>query len=86
MEFLVSFGSFCLKDPDAAFLAFANKSLIFKKSFFLIKTSPLISISSGKSLFFILIGISFIVFKFSVMSSPVLPSPLDAPKINLLFL
>jgi len=30
----VAFGSFCLKDPDAAFLGFANFSLIFLKSSF----------------------------------------------------
>ena len=30
----VSFGSFCLNDPPAAFLGFANLSLIVKKSFF----------------------------------------------------
>ena len=32
--FFVSFGSFCLKEPEAAFLAFANLSFIFSKSFF----------------------------------------------------
>ena len=29
----VSFGSFCLKDPPAAFLGFANLSEIFSNSF-----------------------------------------------------
>ena len=47
-NFTVTDGSFCLKDPEAAFLGFANFSLIFLKSLFSIKTSPLISISSGK--------------------------------------
>ena len=41
-------GSFCRNDPEAAFLGLANFSLIFLKSLFSIKTSPLISISSGK--------------------------------------
>ena len=46
--FLVFSGSFCLKDPEAAFLGFANFSLKILKSLFLIKTSPLISISEEK--------------------------------------
>ena len=33
--FFVSAGSFCLKEPDAAFLGFANFSFKFSKSFFL---------------------------------------------------
>ena len=49
-------------------------------------TSPLISISSGKFFETIRLGISFIVFKFSVMSSPSFPSPLDRPVVNLPFL
>ena len=49
--FFVSKGSFCLKDPDAAFLGFANLSDNSLKSEFFIKTSPLISISFGKFLF-----------------------------------
>ena len=77
--FLVSLGSFCLNDPEAAFLGFANLSLIRKKSFFFINTSPLISISSGKLFDFISFGISSNVFKFSVIISPILPSPLDTP-------
>ena len=76
---LVSFGSFCLKEPDAAFLGLANFPLSFLKSLFWIKTSPLISISSGKSLYEIFFGISLIVSKFLVISSPSLPSPLDKP-------
>ena len=40
---------------------------------------------SGKSLSFIVLGISFIVFKFKVISSPSLPSPLDNPVTNLPF-
>ena len=77
--FFVSLGSFCLNEPDAAFLGFANLFFIFKKSFFFIKTSPLISISFGKSLLSIKWGISLIVFKFSVIISPIFPSPLDTP-------
>ena len=52
----------------------------------MIKTSPLISISSGKSLDRIILGISFIVSRLEVISSPSLPSPLDKPLINLPFL
>jgi hypothetical protein len=48
--FFVSLGFFCRNDPDAAFLGFANFSFKFSKSLFCINTSPLISISSGKSL------------------------------------
>ena len=84
--FLVSFGFFCLKDPEAAFLGFANLSFKFSKSLFCIKTSPLISISSGKSVNEIFFGISLIVFKLPVMSSPSLPSPLDKPLIRVPFL
>ena len=46
--FEVELGSFCLKEPDAAFLGFANFELNFLKSLFLMNTSPLISISFGK--------------------------------------
>ena len=84
--FFVSLGFFCLNEPDAAFLGLAKLSDNFLKSLFLINTSPLISISSGKSLEVIVCGISFIVFKFSVISSPSLPSPLDKPVTNLPFL
>ena len=79
----VSSGFFCLSDPDAAFLGFANFSFKFLKSLLRIKTSPLISISLGKSLFKILLGISLIVARLSVISSPSLPSPLDSPLLNL---
>ena len=82
--FFVSFGSFCLREPDAAFLGFAKFSLILRKSFFLINTSPLISISSGKLSFLIIIGISLIVLRFSVITSPILPSPLDTPTFSFL--
>jgi len=75
-------GSFCLNDPDAAFLGLANFSLIFLKSLFSINTSPLISISFGKFFAFISSGISLIVFKFCVISSPSVPSPLETPFIN----
>ena len=80
--FFVSVGSFCLSDPDAAFLGFAKLSFNLIKSFFFMKTSPLISISIGKSLFLISLGISEIVFKFSVINSPILPSPLDVPETS----
>ena len=49
-------------------------------------TSPLISISSGKFFEFISKGISFIVLRFSVITSPIFPSPLDTPKTSLFFL
>ena len=84
--FFVSSEFFCLKDPDAAFLGFANLSFIFKKSFFSINTSPLISISFGKSGEFTIFGISLIVFKFSVINSPTFPSPLETPYKSFLFL
>ena len=47
---------------------------------------PLISIFFGKDELLIFFGISFIVFKFSVITSPSIPSPLDKPIINLPFL
>ena len=83
---LVTDGSFCLKDPEAAFLGFANFSLISLKSLFSIKTSPLMSISSGKFFSFIKLGISLIVFKFCVISSPSVQSPLERPFKNLPFM
>ena len=43
-------------------------------------TSPLISMFLGKSSKFIFLGISAIVLRFSVITSPSLPSPLDKPK------
>ena len=51
--FFVSSGFFCLKDPDAAFLGFAKLFFNLLKLCFVIKTSPLMSISFGKSLEFI---------------------------------
>jgi len=81
--FLVSSGSFCLNEPDAAFLGFANFLFKLLKSLFWIKTSPLISISLGKFLLIIFLGISLIVARLLVISSPSLPSPLDNPFINL---
>ena len=72
-------------DPEAAFLGFANLSFKLSKSLFRINTSPLISISCGKSLASIFFGISFIVTKFEVISSPSLPSPLDNPNLSLPF-
>ena len=84
--FFVSSEFFCLKEPEAAFLGFANFSFNFSKSLFFINTSPLISISSGKSFESISFGISSIVDKFAVMSSPSLPSPLDSPVTSFPFL
>ena len=84
--FFVWLGSFCLKLPEAAFLGLANLSLIFSKSLFDIYTSPLISISLGKFLSLIIVGISFIVFRFSVINSPSEPSPLETPATNKPFL
>ena len=65
---LVSSGFFCLNEPDAAFRGFANLFFNVLKSLLFIKTSPLISISSGRFFPFKIIGISFIVLKFSVIS------------------
>ena len=58
--FLVSIGFFCLNEPEAALRGFANLFEIFLKSLFLIKTSPLISISLGKFTSEIKLGISFL--------------------------
>ena len=80
---MVSFEFFCLNEPDAAFLGFANFSFKLLKSLFWIKTSPLISISFGKSFERIFLGISFKVVRLEVMSSPSFPSPRDNPLINL---
>ena len=77
---------FCLSDPDAAFLGFANFSFKFLKSLFCINTSPLISISSGKFLDSIFFGMSFMVLRFAVISYPSFPSPLDNPILNSPFL
>ena len=46
-------------------------------------TSPLISISFGKSFFEYFCGISLMVLRFSVITSPSLPSPLDNPVYEL---
>ena len=43
-------------------------------------------LSIGKSLELIIFGISFIVSRFAVISSPSLPSPLDKPFLNSPFL
>ena len=50
------------------------------------KTSPLISISSGQPSFIRFFGMSEIVFKFSVINSPSKPFPLDNPLTNFPFL
>ena len=65
--FFVLFESFCLSEQPAAFLGFANLSFKLSKSLFVIKTSPLISISVGKLFDLIVFGISKIVFKFSII-------------------
>ena len=39
--------------------------------------------SEGKLIDLIIFGISVIVFKFSVINSPSLPSPLETPDTNL---
>jgi hypothetical protein len=84
--FFVSSGFFCRNDPDAAFLGFANFSFSFSKSLFCINTSPLTSISSGKSFKLIFFGISLMVARLAVISSPSFPSPLDSPILNSPFL
>ena len=84
----------CLKLPAAQFLGLAkavsllaNLSLFSNlKSVWLIKTSPLISISPGKYFEFIVFGISLIVLRFSVISSPSMPSPLERPVAKIPFL
>ena len=85
--FFVILLSNCLNEPAAALRALANNSssfsslswFIFSKSFLDINTSPLtvMLIFSGNSC-----GIVFIVFKFSVTSSPTNPFPLVAPLTN----
>ena len=72
--------SICLSEPDAAFLGlenffFSSKSIFkFLKSSFEKKISPLISISSDLQKFKTL-GISSILIIFSVIFSPIIPSP-----------
>ena len=81
----------CLNEPAAAFLAFANCSsssinlseFNFSNSSFPINTSPRTTISIGS---FNFLGILFIVFKFSVTSSPTKPFPLVAPFTKIPFL
>ena len=75
----VSLGFFCLSDPPAAFLGLAKLSLKFSKSFFPIYISQRISNILGASLFSIDLGILLIVLRFSKISSPITPSPLDNP-------
>ena len=77
-------------EPAAAFLGFANvflcSSSFFwfsaKKSAFDINTSPRTSKTSGASLFKNR-GKPRIAFKFSVMSSPILPSPRVDPRVKI---
>ena len=76
----VIFASNCLNEPAAAFRAFANfgspktsrSSFNFSKSSFPINTSPRTVIFNGSVNF---LGIDFILFTFSVISSPTTPSP-----------
>ena len=82
----VSFGSFCLKLPPAAFLGLAKLFFKFPKSLLLIYISQRISNKSGKFFDSILFGILVIVFKLFKISSPVSPSPLDKPFVNIPFL
>ena len=80
MEFLVFSGSFCLKDPDAAFLGFANFSLkILKSAVFDKHFSSYINFRRKKFFPLRIFGMSSIVFKFAVISSPSIPSPLERP-------
>ena len=86
----VTFGSNCLNDPAAAFLAFANNgsskisrsSFIFSKSAVEMKTSPRTVISIS---FFNFCGIVLIVLTFPVTSSPTCPLPLVAPSTKIPF-
>ena len=80
--FAVSSDFFCLREPAAALRGLANLSLSFRKSDLLMYTSPLISKVWGRSNFDRSLGICLIVIKFSNISSPVTPSPLDNPLIN----
>ena len=76
-------------EPAAKFLAFANLSsssnvsFNLSKSSFPINTSPRTIMSIGS---FNFCGMCFIVFRFSVTSSPTSPLPLVAPLINSPFL
>ena len=87
----VTFEFSCLKEPAAAFLAFANlssssailASFNSSNSFFPIKISPRTIIFIGS---FNLCGILLTVFKLSVTSSPTRPFPLVAPCTKIPFL
>ena len=81
----VSFEFFCLKDPPAAFLGFENFCSIFLKSFLLMKISLLISSNFGTFAPLIFVGILVIVFRFSKISSPIIPSPLERPLVKIPF-
>ena len=74
--FLFHSGSFCLNEPDAAFLGFAKLSFIFKNLFFYKNFTSNFNFI-WKVFEFFLLGISLIVFKFSVIISPIFPSPLE---------
>ena len=83
----VTFEFSCLKEPAAAFLAFANvflpntscSSFNFSNSFVPINTSPRTVIVTFS---FNTFGMLFIVLKLSVTSSPIKPFPLVAPLTN----
>ncbi len=89
--FAVFRGSNCRKLPAAAFLGLTKVfspflraiAFIFSKPFFGIKTSPRTSNLSDNFLFLRnRNGIDLIVRIFSVISSPVSPSPRVAPRTN----
>ena len=82
---MFSFGSFCLNEPPAAFLGLAKFFFILLKSFLLIKISHLISNKSGILFPFIFLELNLMVFKFSKISSPVTPSPLENLLLKFLF-
>ena len=85
--FAVILESSCLRDPAAAFLGFAKRlspffscmAFIFSNCFFDIYTSPL---TIRSPLYGINIGISFMVLRFSLTSSPMIPFPLVPPLTN----
>ena len=89
----MTFGSFCLSEPAAAFLGLANlglpasssKSFNSSKDLSGKKTSPLTSRRSGISLPVNSVGIDLIVLIFSVTSSPVTPLPRVSALVNLPF-
>jgi len=88
LRFAAILGSSCLSEPAAALRGFAKSgcSLASKISFILLKlsldknTSPLTSRKGISS--FKVRGMLLIVFRFSVTSSPLIPSPRVEPLVN----